>query len=140
MIHLKVLFPAVMTSIMLWANYPMTQVYQHDEDAARGDKTLSLLLGVRGTFYFTAAFFGLAAVGFIFYFGQYHQLWYAKVFLLALCPVALYFGFWFWKVLKDPGYADFSHTMWLNFISAFSLNAFFVWFFFDVSHVGQYLF
>ena len=37
-------------SVLLASSYPLTQVYQHAEDAARGDLTLSRVLGVRGTF------------------------------------------------------------------------------------------
>ena len=47
-------FPALLSSGILWAIYPITQVYQHKEDSERGDRTLSILLGIRGTFLFTA--------------------------------------------------------------------------------------
>lgn len=134
-----VVAPAMLTSIMLLGNYPMTQIYQHAEDAKRGDVTLSLKLGIRGTFYFTALHFLLAVVGFVYFFMHYFHLRYALWFLGALLPVALYFGFWFLKVLKDESKADYTHTMWLNFISATSLNAFFIWFFLDSSQVLQAL-
>ncbi|MFM8914314.1 MAG: UbiA family prenyltransferase, partial [Flammeovirgaceae bacterium] len=39
LVQAKVLIPAALTSIMLWGNYPMTQVYQHEEDAKHGDST-----------------------------------------------------------------------------------------------------
>src|SRR5688572_8988918 len=39
----KVLLAGALTTLMLWANYPMTQVYQHEEDFERGDHTISLL-------------------------------------------------------------------------------------------------
>ncbi len=42
------------------ALYPLTQVYQRDEDARRADRTLAAALGVRGTFAWCAA--GLAIV------------------------------------------------------------------------------
>lgn len=41
--------------------YPLTQVYQLDEDRARRDRTLAAALGPRGTFGWSAAAFGLAA-------------------------------------------------------------------------------
>ena len=118
----------------------MTQVYQHEEDAQHGDRTLSLQLGIQGTFYFAAFFFGVTAIGFVFYFSQYYQFRQALVFLIALSPVALYFGFWFWKVLKDYTQADFKHTMRLNFISATCLVVFFIWLLFDTRNIGSYLF
>ena len=140
LLQTKALLPAGLTSLMLWANYPMTQVYQHEEDVKHGDTTLSLMLGIRGTFYFAGAFFSLAAAGFIFYFWNFAESRHAWMFLGVLSPVVLYFSFWFLKVLKEPARADFSHTMWLNFISATCLNAFFIWLFFDITHVGEYLF
>ena len=43
---------ALVSSLFLCGSYPLTQVYQHAEDARRGDRTLSLRLGIRGTFVF----------------------------------------------------------------------------------------
>jgi 4-hydroxybenzoate polyprenyltransferase len=140
LLTLKVLFPAMLTTLMLWANYPMTQIYQHDEDYLHGDLTLSRLLGIKGTFYFAAAFFGLTTLGFLIFFNNYHERTYAVPFLVALVPVVIYFGYWFLRAYRDERQADFMHAMWLNFVSATCLNAFFIWFFFDVSHVGEYLF
>jgi 4-hydroxybenzoate polyprenyltransferase len=140
LLNLKAAFPAMLTTLMLWANYPMTQVYQHEEDSLHGDLTMSRMLGIRGTFYFAASFFGLTTVGFLIFFNNYHEGSYAIPFLGALAPVVLYFGYWFIKVYRDERNADFMHAMWMNFVSATCLNTFFVWFFFDVSHVGEYLF
>jgi 1,4-dihydroxy-2-naphthoate octaprenyltransferase len=99
-----------------------------------------LLLGIRGTFYFTALFFAAAAFGFVGYFLEYHSGRQAVVFLLSLTPVLVYFGIWFLKVYKDPSQADFRHTMWLNLISAACLVVFFGWLLFDTRNVGRYLF
>lgn len=129
---------ASLTSIMLWASYPMTQVYQHKEDEKHGDKTISRLLGVRGTFLFAMIFFSLSAVAFFAYFATYSQLRYAYGFMLCMIPVVLFFLYWFSQVWKDESKADYNNTMWLNFISAFCLNGFFIWFFLETSHVLQY--
>src|SRR5690349_6999768 len=67
-INSKVLIAGTLASLMLWGNYPMTQIYQHEEDSNRGDITLSIKLGILGTFYFTAACFTLAVAGFVFFF------------------------------------------------------------------------
>ena len=136
----QALYPAALTSLMLWANYPMTQVYQHEEDARHEDRTLSLLLGIRGTFYFAALFFVLTSIGFILYFLKFYHPRQAWAFLLALSPVGIYFGSWFWKVRKDAANADYRHTMRLNFISATCLIVFFVWLLFDTGNIGLYLF
>lgn len=132
-----VLIPSLLTSIMLWANYPMTQVYQHEEDAKRGDNTLSLKLGIRGTFIFTMILFSIALVQFTFYFLEFHQLKYALAFFIALAPVLIYFLFWFLKVLKNETYVNYRYTMWLNMISATCLNIFFIYLFLDSTQVLQ---
>lgn len=136
-LNINVLVSAVLTSLMLWGNYPMTQVYQHEEDAKRGDQTLSLKLGIRGTFIFTAIVFSVAVIGFTFYFIEFFEMKYAYAFMLALFPVLGYFLFWFLKVLKDESQASFGYAMGLNFISATCLNAFFIYFFLESSQVLQ---
>lgn len=134
-----VYLPAVLTSVMLWANYPMTQIYQHEEDKKHGDTTMSMRLGIRGTFYFTALLFGLATVGFVVFFYSYYSIKYVLYFLMAMTPVVVYFLFWFLQVYKDEQKANHKKTMWLNFVSATCLNAFFIYFFLDTSQVLQAL-
>ncbi len=116
---------ALLSTCMLLGSYPMTQVYQHKEDGRRGDRTLSLLLGIRGTFMFTATVFGAVSVAYFFYFWKYEGLYWAVVFELALLPVLVYFFSWFYAVWKDEDRANFKATMRLNLISAICLNLFF---------------
>jgi len=125
----SVLLPGALCSLMLWANYPMTQVYQHEEDGKRGDETFSRMLGIKGTFYFVGGVFSLVTIGFILYFSAFFSVKYALGFLIALFPVLLYFSYWFVKVRLDESKADYTHTMWLNFISSTSLNVFFLYIF-----------
>ena len=134
---LHVLVPGVLSTMMLWANYPMTQIYQHEEDEKHGDMTLSRKLGIRGTFYFVSAVFSVVTFGFVLYFHAFFESKYAWTFLAALFPVVAYFFIWFYQVYQDRTKADFSHTMWLNFISATALNAYFIYLFLDSTHVGQ---
>ena len=133
----QVLLPALLSSLILWGSYPMTQVYQHEEDAKRGDRTLSLKLGILGTFHFTALFFLMGVAAFCVYFSVYFKIRYAWEFLLALSPVLMFFLYWYSKVLRNREAADYSNTMRLNFISALCLNAFFIYFFLDHTQVLQ---
>jgi 1,4-dihydroxy-2-naphthoate octaprenyltransferase len=133
----SVLVPGALSTVMLWANYPMTQIYQHEEDAKRGDMTFSRMLGVRGTFYFVAATFSVVMAGFVLYLYFFFAEQYAWIFSAMLFPVAAYFLFWFFRVYKDQNKADYGHTMWLNFISATCLNAFFLYLFIRTSHIAQ---
>jgi hypothetical protein len=122
------LLPAALSSLNLLGFYPMTQIYQHQEDARRGDMTMSRLLGIRGTFIFTASIFLFVTIGFYFFF-QNVQLFHIQafiVYLLVMSPVLIYFNVWFLKVLKDETQADFYHTMRLNMLGSVCLNLFFI--------------
>lgn len=133
----EVLVAGLLTSAMLWANYPLTQIYQHEEDARRGDITLSAKLGITGTFYFCASLFTFAGGGFLLYFRIYHDPFYAWMFLLALLPILAYFFYWYLLILKSRKHADYTHTMRLTLISGICLNAFFIYLFLDKSQILQ---
>ena len=139
LLHIKVIFPALLTSLMLMGNYPMTQVYQHEQDRLHGDLTLSSRLGVRGTFLFVLIMFLITAGGFSAYFALYQSSKFVMDFMFFLFPVAAFFLYWMARVWQDSARVNYGNTMLLNFISATCLGAFFIYFFFTVSHVGQYL-
>jgi len=124
--HWEWIFPAILSSAMLMGSYPMTQIYQHEEDGRRGDRTLSRMLGIKGTFIFTGLFFGVAMAGFATYFLHFHSLNMVLIFFTFLSPVLLYFLYWGLKVWKDERFADFKHAMRLNLVSALCLNLFFL--------------
>jgi 1,4-dihydroxy-2-naphthoate octaprenyltransferase len=133
----EVIAGGILATVMLWANYPVTQVYQHEEDAARGDRTLSILLGVRGTFLFVGAVFVLVTIAFFLYFRYFYRIEYGYVFLLALLPVVLFFLIWFIRVFRDESEANYTQTMWLTALSATCLNVFFIYFFLDRTSLLQ---
>jgi 1,4-dihydroxy-2-naphthoate octaprenyltransferase len=121
---------------MLWGSYPMTQIYQHKEDGRRGDETLSRKLGIRGTFYFVGIVFSAVTGAFAWYFATHMGISWSLAFVAAMFPVVLYFSFWFLKVYRNEGMADYRHTMLLNLISATCLNLFFISLF--VIHTNYY--
>lgn len=133
----KVLVPGALCTLMLWANYPMTQIYQHEEDRKHGDTTMSILLGKMGTFYFAGSVFFAASIGFALYFFQMHQPKYVLIFLASMLPVVTFFAFWLYRSLKDRSNVNYRNTMRLNIISSLCLNGFFVYFFLDSSQVLQ---
>lgn len=133
----EVIIGGILTTVMLWANYPVTQIYQHEEDAARGDRTLSILLGIRGTFYFAAAVFAGVSAGFFLYFERFFSANYGLTLLFALLPVVAFFGRWFMRVYRDEREANYTQTMRLTMLSATCLNVFFVYFFLDRTSLLQ---
>lgn len=53
---------ALVAAVTTLGLYPLTQVYQIEEDAARGDRTLAMILGPARTFRFAIGAFGVAAI------------------------------------------------------------------------------
>lgn len=117
-----VLLAAMASSIMLWAVYPLTQVYQHVQDAANGDKTLSILLGIKGTFIFSMIVFVLGFLCYFFYF----DLEIFLVFLAFNLPSFLFFNWWIFKVFQNETNANFSNTMRMNVLASLCLNLFYI--------------
>jgi 1,4-dihydroxy-2-naphthoate octaprenyltransferase len=120
-------FPALLSTLLLFGSYPMTQVYQHEEDGRRGDETISRKLGILGTFHFTAIMFLVSTAGYVWFFMNTKGWIVAIVFIAVLTPVLVFFSIWYMQVRKDRKNADFDRTMKLNLYSSSLLNLFFLW-------------
>jgi 4-hydroxybenzoate polyprenyltransferase len=117
---------ALVSTLFLCGSYPLTQIYQHQEDARRGDRTLSLRLGIRGTFVFAAG--GLLAgaltmAGAYYLRGEVRNL---LIFLVATGPVVALFSRWAWLAWQDPAVANFEWTMRMNKVSSLCLSTAFI--------------
>ena len=112
------------SSLLVGGFYPLTQIYQHESDRRDGVKTISLMLGIRGTFLFTAFIYSLAFGMLAFYFIE-DAFSVKEFFVLATCmlPVLVYFLIWAVRAWKDPGKADFRHTMRMNWLASVCTNA-----------------
>ena len=120
----------LLATLLIGGFYPVTQIYQHEEDSGRGDITISYRLGITGTFVFTAILFALSVAVAGWYFGEYYSVQQFSVFLLCQIPSLVYFFLWFSKCLRDRSFADFSHTMRMMLISSSGMTVFFVILFF----------
>ncbi|MBL0136627.1 MAG: UbiA prenyltransferase family protein [Chitinophagaceae bacterium] len=118
--------PIISASLLMGSFYPLTQIYQHKADLKDGVKTISYLMGYRGTFVFTAVVYGLAMGSLAFYFNKTGH--FGNFFLLAtlLFPVLVYFIYWAIQVWKDTSKADFKHTMRMNVLASCCSNAAFL--------------
>ncbi|RKR80659.1 1,4-dihydroxy-2-naphthoate octaprenyltransferase [Mucilaginibacter gracilis] len=105
-------------SCLIGASYPLTQVYQHGEDGRRGDFTISILLGYKGSFIFSGALFATAILLSFFYWQQHHMPDYFYFFLFCSAPVFVFFNYWFYKVGQSTSNANYKNAMLMNFISA----------------------
>lgn len=123
-----ILFPATISTVLLGGFYPITQIYQHNEDKKRGDKTLSLLLGIQNTFFFAGMMFLIADLGFLFYFVSYFSIFPFLILQIFLLPVLYFFVQWFRKSLQNVDEVNFQNTMRMNLIASSSLIAYFIFF------------
>ena len=105
-------------SCLVGASYPLSQIYQHDSDAQRGDMTLSRLLGYRGTLLFSGCLFAMGGLILI----QSLAPQSLSVLGLLASPVLIYFIYWGFKIWGDPQNANFHNTMRMNWISASCLS------------------
>ncbi|WP_299985049.1 UbiA family prenyltransferase [uncultured Pontibacter sp.] len=118
---------ALVSTLFLCGSYPLTQIYQHQEDSERGDKTLSLLLGIRGTFVFAGIALGLGAALLIGLYLALGQLLSVLVFLLCTAPISYFFLNWVRKSWQNPEEVNFENTMRMNKISSLCISlAFFL--------------
>lgn len=114
----KNIYAMLLSSLLIGGLYPITQIYQHDEDRARGDKTISLILGVKGTFILTAIVF-LASYAVAFgYFMKFYTFIHFEIFSICLLPVTCYFFFWVKKCWSNVQFADYTHTMRMTLLSS----------------------
>lgn len=117
---------AFVSTLFLAGTYPLTQVYQHEEDKNRGDITLSLKLGIKGTFNFAKVIIGLGSALLLFLYFYEHRWVALFTFPLAALPVLIYFYKWERKVRINLHEANFENTMKMNKISSLCLSAAFV--------------
>lgn len=104
--------------LLIGGFYPLTQIYQHEADRADGVTTISMLLGLRGTFLFCGVMYSLA-MGLMAY--SFHKSGHMRDFFVIatlLMPVALYFIGWARKVWQDPREANFNNTMRMNVVAS----------------------
>ncbi|GAA3981492.1 UbiA family prenyltransferase [Mucilaginibacter dorajii] len=105
-------------SCLIGASYPLTQVYQHDEDSRRGDITISILLGYKGSFIFSGAMFASGIACSFYYWHMADKMSNFYFFLACALPIFLFFNYWFYKVGQSTDNANFKNAMRMNFLSS----------------------
>lgn len=116
----------IAASLLIGGFYPLTQIYQHQQDKADGVTTLSMLLGYNGTFIFTAVvyFFAASALAYqLISTLQQNSFLFIQLFFI---PVLVYFFWWFKKVAANNSNANFVYTMRMNVLASICTNAAFI--------------
>jgi len=116
----------IASSLLIGGFYPLTQVYQHEADLKDGIKTISYMLGYRGTFIFAMVVYCIAFLTLGFYF--FSSLEINEFYALATCmlPVLVYFFIWASKVWKNEKEANFKNTMRMNILASCCTNIGFI--------------
>lgn len=120
------LLPCVISSLLIGALYPLTQIYQHEEDKKDGVTTISYLLGKNLTFVFSMLLFLSATFLLYLRFKQSDHLNYFTWYLLIMFPVVLFFLYWMLKVLQNKEAANFKNSLLMNLVSTFCTTVFFI--------------
>jgi len=112
--------------LLIGGFYPLTQIYQHEADRLDGVKTISAVLGIRGTFIFTAAVYAVAMTVLATFLLLSLEIKEFAVYATLMLPVLVYFIWWAVRCWKDPLMADFSRTMRMSVLAAGCSNLGFI--------------
>jgi 1,4-dihydroxy-2-naphthoate polyprenyltransferase len=113
-------------SLLIGGFYPLTQIYQHKQDKADGVNTLSSRLGYNGTFIFTGLIYLVAMAVLGYYLISSLQQTNFLIIQIFFIPVLVYYLWWFGKVIKNTGAANFTNTMRMNLLASVCTNAAFI--------------
>ena len=119
-------FALIAASLLVGGFYPLTQIYQHKQDAADGVNTLSLLLGYKGTFIFTGIIYFFAVLTLAWLLISARQLQAFFIIQLFFLPVLVYFFWWFRQVSIKHTAANFVNTMRMTLLASICTNAAFI--------------
>ena len=120
------LFAMIAASLLIGGFYPLTQIYQHQQDKEDGVTTLSLLLGYKGTFIFTAIIYVFAVSTLAYQLIstlQQNSFFIIQIFFI---PVLVYFFWWFRQVSLKHTAANFVNTMRMTVLASVCTNAAFI--------------
>lgn len=114
------------SSLLIGALYPLTQIYQHEQDKADGVISISYKLGYKGTFLFSGILFTAANLVMFLYFKNHNLLYSFYVFTMALLPAVAYFFYWAIMVFKNYKAANFRSSLLMNIIASLCTNTAFI--------------
>ena len=120
------LLPVLASMLFVACFYPLTQIYQHRQDALSNIKSMSILLGYHGTFInaFIMSFTAMLLTAF--YFALNLELDRFLVLVICMFPSVLFLIKWYLKVRKNTNEASYKNTMTMNWIAAIGSNLAFI--------------
>ncbi|MBL0234943.1 MAG: UbiA prenyltransferase family protein [Chitinophagaceae bacterium] len=122
----SIIYSAIACYFFIGTIYPVTQIYQHDADARDGVRTLSLVLGIKGTFIFSGLMFLLATLFIYLSFGDHYGLDNFWLFILVMLPATIYFISWATRSFRNRAAVNFKNTMIQLLLSSLLNNIYFL--------------
>ncbi len=116
----------IASALLIGGFYPLTQIYQHEDDKKDGVISISYLLGYNATFVFTGIVYAFAFVLLGVYFYWQSKIMNFIILQICMVPVIVYFFNWFTKVRKDKSEANFKNTMQMNLLASTCTNLGFI--------------
>jgi 4-hydroxybenzoate polyprenyltransferase len=114
---------ALGVALMVLSLYPISQLYQLDEDIRRGDQTFAIQFGFAGVIQFFVVAFagGMMLVGFSL---MHIQRWFGVIFLL----IGIITGIWIYRQLKNIGLEknDYQTVMRIKYATSLAFVFFLV--------------
>lgn len=125
--NMEVDYLALITACLLVGGfYPLTQIYQHQQDKADGVITLSYKLGFKGTFAFTAGIYLCSVICLGIYLISTLQEKGFFIIQIFFIPIVINFIMWYLKVSKNTAEANYKNTMRMSILASICSNAAFI--------------
>ena len=124
-IHVPVI-ALIAAGLLVGGSYPLTQIYQHQDDLKDGVQTISYKLGYKGTFIFAGIVYAVAFCMLGLLFSSNNKWNHFLILQIFMAPVLVYFLIWFRKVLMNSKEANFTNTMRMNLLASACTNAGFI--------------
>jgi 1,4-dihydroxy-2-naphthoate polyprenyltransferase len=120
------LAPALLSSMFIASAYPITQIYQHETDKQDGIVTMSALLGVQGTFRFSAVMYTLTHIfTCVYLYATLQHIHILVYFALNLVPTVMFLQ-WQTKAQIEPKEVNYKNTMKIAGIASICSNICFI--------------
>lgn len=110
--------PMLAAACLIGGYYPLTQIYQHEDDRKDGVTTISMLFGKRGTFIFCGCIFAAATLLMFATFYYQDRLRSFYIFTGCMFPMILFFSGWAMKVWKNEAEANFRNSLLMNVLAS----------------------
>lgn len=120
------LLPIITATFLIGGFYPITQIYQHENDRKDGITTISMLLGKKGTIIFCGIMNSVALLLLFISYNHANRVIGFFIGLLFFIPVFILFSYWVKDIWKDESAANFKNTMRLNKVAAICTNLAFI--------------